>query len=471
MPGGYLFGWDPDAPGWVKVSCNPAGELDIDATAIFENPPTEDEAAKGPSSEWAFDHDADAAAHHAKYTDANSRAAINNILSSTGKITRDIDCDYNGMRFLKSLEFKYQAGETQWVDMVKDANGKDLKLHAHKSIGGYADLDILIYRTDHNVKVIHDDSFQTALALYLEESPTNGVVNKAPTSNWAFDHDANANAHHTPPTAGDFNHQDLANRGANDHHTPPTAGDFNHQDLVNRGAADHHAKYTNAEAIAAAAVYEENPTDNLTTKAPTSNWAFDHKADVAAHHSKYTDADAIAAAAVYENPPTEDENAKAPTSEWAFDHNTNTSAHHAKYLDAAAVAACGLDGTLRHTISGVAFKPHSPNSVAHSYLISGSLRISDNSINVYASIELPDGVTVTWCAVYGNAGASSETWTLYRVALSDQTRVAMASALVTGGDSTITNPVINNSLYVYFITVTSLMANDDIHAARINFTL
>ncbi len=43
--------------------------------------------------------------------------------------------------------------------------------------------------------------FITVEAL-LTSSPVNGQVDKAPTSDWAFDHAADANAHHTPAAAG-----------------------------------------------------------------------------------------------------------------------------------------------------------------------------------------------------------------------------------------------------------------------------
>jgi len=66
MPGAYLWGWDatPGAEGWRKILVNAEGKLIIDPSEIFENPPTEDEAGKAPTSEWAFDHDADGGAHH-----------------------------------------------------------------------------------------------------------------------------------------------------------------------------------------------------------------------------------------------------------------------------------------------------------------------------------------------------------------------------------------------------------------------
>ena len=53
----------------------------------LENPPTEDSADTAPSSEWAFDHDANAAAHHAKYTDAESVGAF---YSRAGEITTGV---------------------------------------------------------------------------------------------------------------------------------------------------------------------------------------------------------------------------------------------------------------------------------------------------------------------------------------------------------------------------------------------
>lgn len=43
---------------------------------LFEEVPTNGEVNKGPTSNWAVDHKADAAAHHAKYTDAEARTAV-----------------------------------------------------------------------------------------------------------------------------------------------------------------------------------------------------------------------------------------------------------------------------------------------------------------------------------------------------------------------------------------------------------
>ncbi len=68
MGASYLWGWDatPGAERWRKVLVNDEGKLIIDPSEIFENPPTEDEAGKAPTSEWAHDHDANVDAHHAQ---------------------------------------------------------------------------------------------------------------------------------------------------------------------------------------------------------------------------------------------------------------------------------------------------------------------------------------------------------------------------------------------------------------------
>ena len=80
MSGAFLWGWDATNEVWVKCVVNEDGKLIINPTGFLENPPTEDEAAKAPTSEWAFDHDADPAAHHAKYTDIDVLFAHYNLV-------------------------------------------------------------------------------------------------------------------------------------------------------------------------------------------------------------------------------------------------------------------------------------------------------------------------------------------------------------------------------------------------------
>lgn len=130
----------------------------------------------------------------------------------------------------------------------------------------------------------------------LEDTPTDGEVGKAPTSNWAHDHADLPDIHHARQHAIDaaadhtgvitdtqhgvrtlanaHAHSALSGIGANDHHVAFVTADHTaignaaphhaeahtlashttkaHSELTGVGANDHHVKYTNAEALAAA---------------------------------------------------------------------------------------------------------------------------------------------------------------------------------------------------------------------------
>ncbi len=64
MPGVMLWGWCTDPEGWVKVLVNPDGKLIIDPTEIFEELPTDGQAGKAPTSNWAHDHAVNPDIHH-----------------------------------------------------------------------------------------------------------------------------------------------------------------------------------------------------------------------------------------------------------------------------------------------------------------------------------------------------------------------------------------------------------------------
>ncbi|GAG93871.1 unnamed protein product, partial [marine sediment metagenome] len=76
--------------------------------------------------------------------------------------------------------------------------------------------------------------------------------NKAPTSEWAYDHWKNVSAHHAATVAGDLDHQDIANRSAD----------------------DHHAKYTDAEAVFAYYTRNLELTTGIYTAQDVSNISY-----------------------------------------------------------------------------------------------------------------------------------------------------------------------------------------------------
>ncbi len=97
------------------------------------------------------------------------------------------------------------------------------------------------------------------------------------------------------------------------------------------------------------------------------------------------------------------------------------------------------------------------------------LLTSTGPVSYVAPIVIPDGVIVTEVIVYGNAGATSETWNLAEVSHAGS-NVLMASALIETADTTITNPTIDNENKTYTIWTTELATNDRIWGARIKYT-
>ena len=87
-----------------------------------------------------------------------------------------------------------------------------------------------------------------------------------------------------------------------------------------------------------------------------------------------------------------------------------------------------------------------------------------------APVNLPHGAIVTSVIVYGSI--SDETYSLIRVLLIDGATVStMATGNFNTQDSVITDEVINNSSYAYFLVTSTLDSDDIIYGARITYTI
>jgi len=104
----------------------------------LENPPTEDEATKAPTSEWAFDHDADVDAHHAKYTDAEAVAAVEGTVKLDNLAAPDDTTDLDASDALHGLMPKDDKSKLDGVAVGADVTGdNDPKAHdsSHEWLG------------------------------------------------------------------------------------------------------------------------------------------------------------------------------------------------------------------------------------------------------------------------------------------------------------------------------------------------
>lgn len=213
-----LMGWDAAAKVWRKVVVNAAGKLIIDPSEIFEEVPTNNEAGKAPTSNWAFDHKADASAHHARYNDAEAVASwYNRKVTLTPGIYTNYDVTNvsfidlnteNGSIYLKGLT----GGIPGQIIMLRKAhhlyvvtlfNGNTAAAPADRICTTSGGDEYIIDWKRMCFMLFYTGTFWQScyfllqsFDLYLEDTPGNGVTNKAPTSNWAYDHNANASAHH-----------------------------------------------------------------------------------------------------------------------------------------------------------------------------------------------------------------------------------------------------------------------------------
>lgn len=140
-----IMGWDATAKVARRILVNDEGKLIIDPSEIFEDPPTDGETGKAPTSNWAFDHAADASAHHARYTDAESRAAIDNLLSSTGILLKNLSANYFSISHLKYFIMTFSPTSNHLVYLLAADNLPDFRVVAFKTGTGYVPAFIKIY--------------------------------------------------------------------------------------------------------------------------------------------------------------------------------------------------------------------------------------------------------------------------------------------------------------------------------------
>ena len=98
-------------------------------------------------------------------------------------------------------------------------------------------------------------------------------------------------------------------------------------------------------------------------------------------------------------------------------------------------------------------------------------RVASNAdgIALVASVFLPQGAVITAVKVYGNAGASAETYYLLRTPLGGGGEL-MATALIGTEDTSITSATVDNSAYTYGLSTTTIDTGDIIYGAKITYT-
>jgi len=115
----------------------------------------------------------------------------------------------------------------------------------------------------------------------------------------------------------------------------------------------------------------------------------------------------------------------------------------------------------------IALDPQKDN---YTRAITGELIADENALDCMVAVNLPNECTVTAAVIYGNLGLSDKTWELHGAKITDLAQIALASAAGNTEDTSITNAVIDNTLYAYCLHITDLDNTDEIYGARITYT-
>jgi hypothetical protein len=162
MAGVYLYGWDETNEIWVKCQVTTNGKLIINPNDVIDDTPEDGVTDKAISSNWAYDHKADASAHHSKYTDSDARASINDIFDSTGKATKTIELDSNFLSKVKHFDLKYASTDTAVLYLTAVTNNSHLRVYRYLDSGGLASADIWTYNGSSYKKLQDSDHDHTA---------------------------------------------------------------------------------------------------------------------------------------------------------------------------------------------------------------------------------------------------------------------------------------------------------------------
>jgi len=161
-------------------------------TDHLEGTPTEDLATKAPTSEWAYDHVAGADPHtgyRLESANHNHRSAgaqagkLDHGLALSG-LTHDDHTQYI-KHSLATAVSDFLAASRAGV-YIKKTLAETLTILGKAAASGLASLNA-------STKVVEQPA---SITDHLEGTPTEDLATKAPTSEWAFDHGADVDAHH-----------------------------------------------------------------------------------------------------------------------------------------------------------------------------------------------------------------------------------------------------------------------------------
>ncbi len=126
--------------------------------------------------------------------------------------------------------------------------------------------------------------------------------------------------------------------------------------------------------------------------------------------------------------------------------------------------------TRYYAVNPAGWTPNNPD-IDDVAITKSSAGASEDGKIFHCPVNLPHGAIVTNVIVYGNAGATAESWVLRKVDLTGIGTTTMASANFDSADSSIVGATIDNSNYTYGFNSTSMDTGDTIFGGTITYTI
>ena len=121
------------------------------------------------------------------------------------------------------------------------------------------------------------------------------------------------------------------------------------------------------------------------------------------------------------------------------------------------------------SLPGNAFKGQNDTDSTYCDMDEGWIKAEADGIVFLCPLQLPEGMKITEIMVWGNAGATAETYKLLRIGTNNGSAITMATANIGTEDISITHGRIENGHYHYVLATTSLDTNDEISGVRIKY--
>jgi len=93
--------------------------------------------------------------------------------------------------------------------------------------------------------------------------------------------------------------------------------------------------------------------------------------------------------------------------------------------------------------------------------------VNENGVLLFHHVPLPHEAVITGAIVYSSE--ADESWSLYRITIADGTAALVGTADMNVEDITLSNTIVDNTVYAYYLVTSTLDTTDIVWGARVKY--